>query len=415
MNDIHYRKPGLRSALAAGCAVLALASVSVTPDFAWADQGAGKGQQSHGQQGGKGGDHGAGNQGGNAGRGLGGIFRDITGMGDDAVADDDDGDDSDRPAWAGVPGGKDDAGGGQPSIAGSKRGDLFGDLWVIERDEDGNPVFVQVGDEYLVNPLDENGDAIGWTVNDDGDVVLVDPLAVVEVELGRLNVGRAPTKVLDNRADEVVTLLNSATAISTDASGRIVLTVDVDGDGVAEDKTIDSPLENLAIYVALMETGSIPDVTFTGTASDPILLALFDGQMTADDLALSTAFLAAATDKTSEFTTDEIAYINSFLGINTTEQYDVTYSDIDYSDFTYDRYATFGDATADILVLENGVYVPKEDVLIYELVFGTIVDANNDGIPDDNVVASATLDAYTQAAEDSRTIIEFIHNLALPE
>ena len=49
--------------------------------------------------------------------------------------------------------------------------------------------------------------------------------------------------------------INAAKAVSLDDSGRLVLTTD----GVA--KTINSPLENLAIYKALMTTGTIPGIT----------------------------------------------------------------------------------------------------------------------------------------------------------
>jgi hypothetical protein len=83
----------------------------------------------------------------------------------------------------------------------------------------------------------------------------------------------------------VIDLLNSATAVSFDPAG--VVTVD----GVA--KTIDSPLENLAIYVALMATGTIHGVDSPALGN----LFLVDGVKTAEDLAAATTFLAAATDK----------------------------------------------------------------------------------------------------------------------
>ena len=306
------------------------------------------------------------------------IMRDVTG---------DDGDDSDRPDWAGVPGGKDGAGGGQPPTAGSTKGDLFGDLYVIARDDNGIPILTPEG---WVQPLDADGNPI--PLDDEGHPI--DETLTVEVEIGRLNVSRAPSQVLDRRADEVVTLMNTATDLTTDAAGRLVFTVDGDI------KTIDSPLENLSIYIALMTTGTIPGVDdLPGTEFD----FMVDGALTAADLAASPVFLAAATDKTGVFTTDEIAYIDAFLGINIETVGDVAYSNVDYSGFSYDRAATYSGVTAEVLVLQDDGTWMAETVDVYDAVF--------DG---SSASDSGTLTAYTLAADDARAVVEFIHEYAVP-
>jgi hypothetical protein len=384
--------------LAAGCASLALASGSILPDMAVAQQGAGK-QVQGGASGAAGAGHGQG-QGGQVGRegsgaGLGGIFKGITGMDDpvdgaDAAPDTVQG----RPADAGqsssaAAGGKGGAGGGKPATAGAKKGDLFGDLWIILRDENGLPILT---DDGYVQPIDADGNLIA--LDEEGKPI--DETLTVEVELGRLNVGRAPNKVLDSRADEVIALLSSATALTTDAAGRLVLTVD------GEANTIDAPLENLAIYISLLTTGSIPGLTpddLVGTEYD----FLVDGQYTQEDLDASAAFLAAATDKTGVFTSDEIAYIDAFLGINLTTVGDVTFSVIDYSSFSYDRSDTYENITATVLVQQEDGTFAVEDVNIYDVVFGSV-----------DTSAAGSLDAYTVAAEDSRMVIEFIHEYAVP-
>lgn len=299
-----------------------------------------------------------------------------------------------RPAVTGqaggaAAGGKGGAGGGQPATAGSKKGDLFGDLWIILRDENGLPLLTEDG---FVQPIDAEGNLIA--LDEEGKPI--DETLTVEVELGRLNVGRAPNKVLDSRADEVIALLSSATALTTDAAGRLVLTVD------GEAKTIDAPLENLAIYISLLTTGSIPGLTpddLVGTEYD----FLVDGQYTQEDLDASAAFLAAATDKTGVFTSDEIAYIDAFLGINLTTVGDVTFSVIDYSSFSYDRSDTYENITATVLVQQEDGTFAVEDVNIYDVVFGSV-----------DTSAAGSLDAYTVAAEDSRMVIEFIHEYAVP-
>lgn len=360
------------------CVVAALA-IAITPLCITSADAAGQGSQAKGQgQGGKGQGASADSKGGKGGRSMNDIFRDVTGAADD---------DSDRPDWAGQPGGKDDAGGGRPATSGSKKGDLFGDLFVILRDDNGAPILTAEG---WVQPLDALGNPI--PLDEEGHPI--DETLTVEVELGRLNVGRSPTQVLDRRADEVIALLNTATDLAIDPAGRLVITVD------GEIKTIDSPLENLALYVALMTEGTIPGVDdLPGTSFD----FMVDGVYTAEDLDAAKAFLAAATDKTGVFTSDEIAYIDAFLGINLKTMEDVTYSEVDYSAFTYDRSDTYAGVTTTVLILQSdGSWLPTE-IDVYEVVFGSI-----------DVTTAGTLEAFTQAAEDSRVVIEYIHEYALP-
>lgn len=92
---------------------------------------------------------------------------------------------------------------------------------------------------------------------------------VEEVSFGRMNIGRAPEAVLQASYDEAMRSLNSAIAIHIDAAGRLLLTqpvVDpfhldpVTGDPLVIDevtKAIDSPLENLALYVKLLTDGHL--------------------------------------------------------------------------------------------------------------------------------------------------------------
>lgn len=383
----------LRSRLKSSKVSLLLGAAAFAMSAAFAGVGAmaeshgkGSGQKMAGQ-GGQGGGQGQGQV--RKGRSLSEIFRDVTG----------DDDDSDRPDWAGQAGGKDGAGGGQPDTSGSKKGDLFGDLWIILRDDNGVPILTAEG---FVQPLDSEGNLI--PLDEEGHPL--DETLTEEVELGRLNVGRAPTSVLTKRADEVITLLNDATEITLDAAGRIVVTTP-DGDGGFVTKTIDSPLENLAIYVALMTDGYIPGVDDLPGDDFDFMVADDDdttAEYTIEDLEASAAFLAAATDKTGVFTADEIAYINAFLDVNTEAEGNVVYSVIDYSGLTYDREATYSDVTATVLIEQpDGSFVPTE-INIWVDVFGS-----------EAASASGTLSAYTLMADDSRTVIEYIHEFAIPE
>ena len=74
---------------------------------------------------------------------------------------------------------------------GTKKGDeLSATMWIILRDENGVPILNADG---FVQPLDKDGNLIPL----DAEGAPIDESLAVEVELGRTNVGRSPTKVLD--------------------------------------------------------------------------------------------------------------------------------------------------------------------------------------------------------------------------
>jgi hypothetical protein len=299
----------------------------------------------------------------------------------EAAADED----SDRPEWAGVKGGPKDKG-GKPGTAGSKRGDLFGDMVVLLRDENGVPIlnadglvqviaFVTDASGNLVPLRDASGNLVVIPYTAEGELattVVLDNVTYnvvpMEADLGRLNVGRSPSSVLNHSLDEALAKLTSGT-VTVDASGRLVV------DGVA----IDSPLENLALYVTYMKTGTLPGVTLPSNF-DPA------------------ALLAAAADKTGTITVDTVIYMNSILGINTGTTY------YDFSTYQYDRYTTWKDVTTTVLVLQpDGSYLPTV-VNIYDTVFASTnwVDSTAGGADD-----------FATAANDYLQVIEFIHDNAL--
>jgi hypothetical protein len=290
--------------------------------------------------------------------------------------------DSDRPPWAGVPGGK-TGGGGKPIGAGSKKGDLYGDMVVLLRDENGIPIptpdglvqpiaFIYDAAGTLVPLKDASGNLVVIPYTAEGELVTQVTLDGVtyavypaEVDLGRLSVARSPTKVLDHALTEALDKLTSGTVL-VDASGRLVV------DGV----TIDSPLENLALYNTYMTTGTLPGVTLPANFTP-------------------TALLAAAADKTGAITVDTVVYMNSILGINTGTTW------YDFSTFQYDRYTTWKDATATVLVKQpDGSYVPTT-VNLYEVLFNSTnwVDPT-----------AGSADDFATAANDYLQVIEFLHD-----
>lgn len=295
--------------------------------------------------------------------------------------------DSDRPVWAGVKGGK-SGGGGKPAGAGSKKGDLYGDMVALLRDANGVPILTSAGlvqviayvydaSGNLVPLKDASGNAVVIPYTAEGELATTVTLGTTtydvygaEVDLGRLSVGRAPSKVLDHSLTEALSKLTAGT-VTLDSTGRLAV------DGV----TIDSPLENLALYDKYMATGSLPGVTLP-VGFNPASL------------------LAAASDKYGSINVDTVVYMNSILGVNSGTTY------YDFSTTNYDRYTTWKNATAQILVLQpDGVTYKVETVNLYDAVFNSTnwVDPTATGGADD----------FATAADDYRAVIEFVHDNAV--
>lgn len=385
---------GLMAGVAA--AVLVATPISVEKVFksgdgiysaAQAQQGQGKGQGGQGKGGQGAGGQGKGQKAGGAGSGKGGV--------PSASDSGEDSEDKKGPKYAG---GKSST--GKPTGAGTTKGDFFGDLWVILRDENGVPILKEITGEhgtiYVVQPLDANGNLV--PLDEEGKPI--DESLPVEVELGRLNVGRAPTSVLVKRASEAITNLDAATSISLDPAGRLTYTT---ADG--EVKTIDSPLENLALFVKLMTDGSIGlDTTKWNATTLGDLAYLNDGTFTTADFSRAASLLAAASDKAGVLTKDEVVYMTTFLSLpGTLDDNDPTTAIkyVDFSTFSYDRSSVYSGVTTTVLILENGVYVPKT-VNVYDAVFS---GSNATG---------TNIDGYTQAADDARAVINYIHEYEVP-
>jgi hypothetical protein len=158
---------------------------------------------------------------------------------DKVLADDGD-DDSDRPDWAG---GDKDANPhrGDGNAGGdSKKGGDYGDIWIVLRDDTGLPILDANGNLQPCGDVEcTTENLIALTV--DGE--LPPGATPIEVEFGRLNIARSPDSVLEHSLVEALSKLDGLTwdvDVKVDEAGRLTI----------GDATIDSPLENLAIYEA---------------------------------------------------------------------------------------------------------------------------------------------------------------------
>jgi hypothetical protein len=276
------------------------------------------------------------------------------------------------------------------------------------RDDNGVPILVKWVDGqqiiypgsgstegWYVQPLDASGNPI--PLDEEGHAI--DESLTVEVDLGRLNIARAPEKVLDHSLVEALSKLSSATEVTLDPSGRLVV------DGV----TIDSPLENLALFKAIVSTPAVDGfITLSVTSTVDGKVVTYSFPISVEQAGLvAAAAIAAASDKTGTLTSDEVMYIASFFGLDSelstfvsTWNYerDDIYTD-DVKVWILEGVDTNGDGIFDI-------YIPKE-VIINEVVeFNTVTPIVADG---------NGIDSFAQAADDSVQVLEFIHDNAVDQ
>ena len=307
-------------------------------------------------------------QGGGAGQGQRGGGKSVEAL----VSDEgDDGDDSDAPEWA--QGNKEaNPHRGDPNpTPGDRKGDEFGDLYVVVRDAvTGVPILV-AGEDGIVDELQICQDSactpelVVATV--DGEVPAT--AAPVEVEFGRLNIGRAPTKVIDHALDEALSKITAVdpTLLALDPAGRITV------DGV----TIDSPLENLALYIGVM----------TG---DQTVLAALDS-LPGDPLVLAPALLGAAADKTGEISVDLVYYSNQIYDIVQGAQV------YDYSTFVDDRSIYDQDVTYNYYADDGTIKTSSINLAAYLEATQPTLDG------------ALGISLFSIAADDALEIVEFVH------
>ncbi len=392
-------------------------------------------------------------------------------------------------AKGGIPGRPDDGGGG----GGGGAAPDFGDLIILYRDDNGVPIpspAVQVPDPETGLLVDGGRcwQPIAFNVDDTAlcpascvvdsnpageSVVDVDQYncgvvagcsgCTQEVEFGRINAARSPDEVFDRQLEDAVINLSTADCVTLDPAGRLVANNvdDVTLDNLA--KTIDSPLQNLAIYRELMLTGYI------GTAPG---LSLPDSNI------FNTAArgLGAGSDKSGGVNVDLVAYLNQIMGLSDPATPTVvgklceTYREevqgvIQEVEKCYLNYGTDNSdilpaganydytRSANFLALPNPAYIPDgaatdgwfeylavvdpvatvpqfqiDQGLIQSAVFCVDGEGNPlapvfgtpcNAIPDPGPGAveeytGGNIGAFAQAADDARAVISFMHSWQVP-
>ena len=372
-------------------------SFELIPSASAAQGEEGKGAGGKGGKGGKGGTLGAGGQGGAGGSSSleGSVLKGKRSMSKEADED------SDRPDWAG--GDKEEnpnRGEGNPNPGDMKGGD-YGDLYVILREDDtGEPVYMTLADGtkvvqpiafYDANPdpeitelvmiTDAEGNPVLLDLNEEGEVIpgqtktLPDGTVVVavpsEVEFGRSNIIRSPDKVTEHALDEVISKIVAGTTITLDpVDGRLI----IDGD------KIDSPLENLALYIALVN-GTLPlDVV---------------NKLPDDSLAFAATLLAAGGDKTADIEyVDYVYYLNNIMDLNP-----------DLSTFSYDR-TDYSTMTVTYIYYTN----PAQT----ETASATVNIADYLGWVNGDITDGSGIEGFTAAVDDGVELIEFTHTQVFP-
>jgi hypothetical protein len=284
-----------------------------------------------------------------------------------------------------------------------------------------------------------------------------------EVDFGRTSVIRSPVSVIEQSLGEVVTKLATAQCTTLDPAGRPVNTSEIDG--LVLSAPIDSPLESLAIYWQLMLTGDLGASIVLPNSDDPMNV-------------LNTAArgFGAAADKTGKVTVGQVVYSNEIMGL--TDESVQTYlpkicmtvreevqgtvqpvrkcflnygaehplyenipGNSAYANYMYNRTANFAALPAPAYIPESGTMdgwfeylglwsepVGTDPYLFY-IVQGPILDsvfclnALGEPVVPENGICDGSIDpgflagnigGFTQAADDTREVIEFTHDRPMP-
>jgi hypothetical protein len=274
------------------------------------------------------------------------------------------------------------------------KGEIFGDLWQLVRDDNGVPVLDTNG---CPQPVSVNGGTVPMELDETGECIIVAGFEddVIELELGRLNVARVALtnpRVLDRTLNDVMNSINASVGLKLDLSGRLAYGVD---DGTGTDtasyyQTVDSPLAGLALYSALMRWGKLEgtiEVMDEGSWVPKQIAIELPDQVLADEGLL---FLKHGTAACQNDPADCGAKNLPVSGY------------IDYSSFTHTTETIY--SGVDVSYVERQpddlscAYTDKTDDLWIRVLYSDAYTGSN-------------IEAFVKQAEDTRNVIQFIHTV----
>jgi hypothetical protein len=330
------------------------------------------------------------------------------------------------------------SGNASAEMTGGGLGEILGDLVVLLRDVNGVPILTPEGCQQ---PLDASGVPIPLDVSTCA-VLAGYESSLQAMEFGRLSVVRAPEKVMAKQLEDVLANLLTAQTITLDPAGRLVFskpdTSDGDGDGNTTElvsRAIDSPLQNLAIYMELMTKGALGSPAIT-------LPVPFNGHGMLD---IAAATLGAAADKQGKIDVDVLVYMNQVMGLDlkTTQtqlpKICITITQeikgvvqpvekcfLDYSAYNYNRVTTYGSLPFpasmpaenpqpgffDYLTLYPDLKTLNDNKPLFHILSASIVptvfpNSIGGGLPG---FTGGNIGGFAQASDDARAVINFMHS-----
>lgn len=331
---------------------------------------------------------------------------------------------------------------------GGGTGDIFADLVVNLRAEDGTPILTSfevpaegeepATNEYCVQPISytEITDIDSTTNPVDGREVWLVPLMgeldelpgeaevevcdpqpdyatdVSEVELERLNLVRTSPDVIASKLAVVEARLAEALAITLDGAGRLTT------DGVA----IDAAPEHAAIYQEILRTGTIPGLAaYTGDGVEPGPPAQVG---VLDAWQLAAVSMGSAAGKGVPLSIDAVQYYHRIIPFPAADymapaEWPMSFvqsADPDTTDAIPapdERFVNFGDFT-----YTRSELFPGSVTWLHTPTLTWHVDRILDIVPFGNLTAMADIDdvelegvlGYAQMVDDVRSVILYYHN-----
>jgi hypothetical protein len=222
-----------------------------------------------------------------------------------------------------------------------------------------------------------------------------------EADLERLNLGRTQPGVLEGHLEETILLINSSDWVTLDAAGRFAF----QGETYEGEPVLDAGPKLQAVRQELLETGTLPGLIADYPEPFRLRHSDFSGW---DTWQLSAFALGGAASKFGSINVDIVAYhdrvlnivndwkVSSFWEKLIHSSAELNEDFVDYSGVSYDRTSTFPGCVV-YLDPANWSAGYKAARLL------NVVEFTNLGPKQDNIAG------YAQMAEDSRSVIYFIH------